>query len=548
MKPNLIRSIAGMCLFLFTFTIRLPAAYAETRYQPSSWAAQKIDIAKTAGIIPENFDTLPYSQNITRRDFCQLLVYSCVTFGIKLPGPPKTHPFTDTRDLFVENAYTLGLAAGTGDGKFNPEHTLTREMAAVMLSKLRILFQSTANNNKPSIDWTNPGAAQYADRNRVTVNDRGTVAETAEGFLTYTPPLDGRQAAQILTEYASDSSKVSSWAQSYMADVYSLGILAGVGGSQLNPKGDLTREQAVSLAMNVLTYSDESKVRGAGVAECVLPNPAGIFIPDTFKKGEVSIRWNDIPAAAAYDVTVYKDGKPAYTTRVRSNYLDLAAPSTGTSRGDDRSTGSPAQTNALYSSIFGNESQNIQAGVKIVPVDANGEPSMFSLTKDFTIGSPGAEGPPAAEDTFVSNDVTKGNLTTVQIRVWKLSSSGTKSTEILSLTVRKDLAEDVKKIFEEIYNGPEKFPIKAVEGQSSRGGKSEHNSGTAIDINPEENYFISSNGKIQAGKLWEPGENPYSISPDGDVVRAFKKYGWNWSPEMGWSNGKDYMHFSLNGT
>lgn len=50
------------------------------------------------------------------------------------------------------------------------------------------------------------------------------------------------------------------------------------------------------------------------------------------------------------------------------------------------------------------------------------------------------------------------------------------------------------------------------------------------------------------GTLWKPGQNPYSIVPDGDVVQVFNRYGWHWSPDMHWSNGADYMHFSLFGT
>lgn len=137
----------------------------------------------------------------------------------------------------------------------------------------------------------------------------------------------------------------------------------------------------------------------------------------------------------------------------------------------------------------------------------------------------------------------------IEVRVWQLSPSGTKQTATITLTVHKKVAEDVKKIFEEIYNGKEKFPIKYCIGYSNREkSTSQHNLGLAIDINPDENYFIGRDGVIKAGKFWKPGENPYSILPDGDVVRAFKKYGWHWSPEMNWSNGADYMHFSLSGT
>ena len=125
--------------------------------------------------------------------------------------------------------------------------------------------------------------------------------------------------------------------------------------------------------------------------------------------------------------------------------------------------------------------------------------------------------------------------------------SGDKTTHTITLLVNKNLAETAKKIFAEIYNGSEKFPIKGCAGYQWRGGTSQHNAGAAIDLNANENYFLAADGSIKAGSLWQPGINPYSIKPDGDVVRAFNNNGWHWSPDMNWSNGADYMHFSLLG-
>ena len=42
-------------------------------------------------------------------------------------------------------------------------------------------------------------------------------------------------------------------------------------------------------------------------------------------------------------------------------------------------------------------------------------------------------------------------------------------------------------------------------------------------------------------------ERGHCITPDGDVVRAFEKYGFIWC--INWNSGyKDYMHFSFFGT
>ncbi len=140
------------------------------------------------------------------------------------------------------------------------------------------------------------------------------------------------------------------------------------------------------------------------------------------------------------------------------------------------------------------------------------------------------------------------NMQTVTVPVWKLNSDGQKYAAQMSVTVNKAIASQVVDIFTEIYNGPEKFPIKSLGGYNWRstatGSRSQHSYGTCIDINPDENYCIYNSG-TRIGKYWKPYEDPYSITPDGDVMRAFRSRGWTWGGE--WNSLKDYMHFSYLG-
>ena len=69
-----------------------------------------------------------------------------------------------------------------------------------------------------------------------------------------------------------------------------------------------------------------------------------------------------------------------------------------------------------------------------------------------------------------------------------------------------------------------------------------HNTGRAIDINPEENPQMDIDGRVLVGKKWDPHGNPYSIKPNGDVVKAFRKRGWVWGEKF---RKKDYMHFGF---
>lgn len=150
---------------------------------------------------------------------------------------------------------------------------------------------------------------------------------------------------------------------------------------------------------------------------------------------------------------------------------------------------------------------------------------------------------------YQSMAIAAQHMTTITINVWDIAPGGGKVTKQKSLTVNTAIAPSVQKIFEEIYEGQEQFPIKAIGGYSFRGvsSTSEHCEGLAIDINPNENYMIEGNGTITSGSLWAPGQNAYSIPADGEVVKIFKKYGFGWGGD-GWSSGRrDYMHFSYFG-
>lgn len=149
---------------------------------------------------------------------------------------------------------------------------------------------------------------------------------------------------------------------------------------------------------------------------------------------------------------------------------------------------------------------------------------------------------------YTSKAQADANMVTIEIPVWKIGSDGKKYASTAKLTINRAIANEVMQIFTEIFEGPEKFPIKSVGGYNWRntatGGKSQHSYGTCIDINPAENYCIYNTGK-RIGSFWKPYENPYSIAPDGDVVNVFRSYGWTWGGD--WNSLKDYMHFSYLG-
>lgn len=148
---------------------------------------------------------------------------------------------------------------------------------------------------------------------------------------------------------------------------------------------------------------------------------------------------------------------------------------------------------------------------------------------------------------YTSNEEARQYMETITVNVWLVDASGNKIPGKKTFTVNKAIVPMVTAIFEKIYNGPEKFPIKDVSAYAWReNSTSEHRLGLAIDINPVENYMIRSDGSIVAGSLWDPENNIFSISENGDVVSAFRDYGFAWGGNA-WKSNNDYMHFSYFG-
>lgn len=94
------------------------------------------------------------------------------------------------------------------------------------------------------------------------------------------------------------------------------------------------------------------------------------------------------------------------------------------------------------------------------------------------------------------------------------------------------------------------YNCRRVAGRSSW---SAHAFGTAVDVNPVENPYVTA-GAIRppAGHRFAALDRsagarvPAGTIREGDVVvRAFARIGWEWGG--GWSTSKDYQHFSATG-
>jgi hypothetical protein len=91
------------------------------------------------------------------------------------------------------------------------------------------------------------------------------------------------------------------------------------------------------------------------------------------------------------------------------------------------------------------------------------------------------------------------------------------------------------------------FNCRKVSGTSSW---SQHAYGRAIDINPVENPYVSSSGRVSPRKgrrYKDRSRRAKGMIHAGDAtVRAFQRVGWGWGGY--WQSAKDYQHFSATGT
>ena len=112
--------------------------------EPSAWAAAYVKKAQDTGLIPDGFNLMPRA-NITRAEFASLAVslvkqyytgsaYNTLLMKNGIDYNEARATFSDTYLLDVMQAYQLGIVAGKGEGTFDPNGSIRRHEAAVMLT------------------------------------------------------------------------------------------------------------------------------------------------------------------------------------------------------------------------------------------------------------------------------------------------------------------------------------------------------------------------------------------------------------------------------
>jgi|GEM_PF-3069189 len=166
----------------------------------SDWALESVMRAVNENLVPENLQR-DFSYSTTRAEFCAL----AVALYENLTGRVITDriTFVDTNDVNVEKAAAIGAVLGMGDNMFSPDTQLTREQAAVMLSRLADAIGKPLQQK----------AATFADNNQI-----------------------------------------AEWAIDGVGQVQATGIMSGVGENTFAPKNPYTREQSITTILRLFDF------------------------------------------------------------------------------------------------------------------------------------------------------------------------------------------------------------------------------------------------------------------------------------------------------
>ncbi|MCI8827480.1 MAG: S-layer homology domain-containing protein [Ruminiclostridium sp.] len=224
-------------LVLLVAVLLTPAAFASYRHwnhgnhshQCSDWAKAEILQAEELGLLSSSLPE-DYRSPITRIDFCRMaLCYAaiqsdldyatfCAQAQAKLPcgaDGKVRYAFTDCGNgedaLTATIAKELGIVNGKGTGTFDPQGSITRQEAAVMLTRA-----SKATGN--SLSEAGAGAA--------------------------------------LSGYFTDSNTVASWAKDSIAAVANIKVMNGVGNGAFGPHGSYSIEQSAATFLRLCRHHE----------------------------------------------------------------------------------------------------------------------------------------------------------------------------------------------------------------------------------------------------------------------------------------------------
>ena len=436
-------------------------------------------------------------------------------------------------------AMTEDLLKGVSETRFAPEEAMTRGQFVTVLGRLTEIDPAEYQDDYLASLYTDLDAGAYYAPYVNWATRYGIVNGTDGGRFSPNDPITREQMATMLIRYASiynyeltmvgdgvtdafaDYDSISDYAKDSVESLRVTGILNGVleadGSYSFQPQATATRAQGAvvfrRLSSSLVPYTGRETV-----------DPEAITLTETSATMKIAQTMPMIaaitPEEASNQTLTWVSMDPTVAKVDSHGTVTALAEGTVEIRG--------YTWNGLYASCTITVERNMSLAYA-------GESYEDKCIRVF--------GKVVEEPKLVYDLTDTSYLVSVPVKVWQFTDSThtEKTTRTIYVQVHANLADTIQAIFEEIYNGEEQFPIYSAGGYY-KSTYSEHTPGLAIDINPNENYECKLDGTPTTGEYWKPGEDPYSIPADGDVVRAFKKYGFGWGGD--WRSKKDYMHFS----
>ena len=183
---------------------------------PSMWALEQVAEAVSANLVPTGLQA-GFTQAITRAEFAALAVavYEALA-GNEIEGRRE---FNDSADINVQKMGYLDIVIGVGDGNFNPDNTITRQEAAVMLSRL---------SHRLADEYPQSGLAV----------------------------LLAQSAASDFEIVYLDGDSISFWALDSVREMTFIGLMHGTGNNTFSPQGIFTREQSIAVMLRLFKSFD----------------------------------------------------------------------------------------------------------------------------------------------------------------------------------------------------------------------------------------------------------------------------------------------------
>lgn len=186
---------------------------------PSEWAREYVSKADRIGMT--DYFKVPWTQNITRTQFCHL-AYNMIDRATDIEWKHASDEvFEDTDNAMVISLYLEGIIEGKGDKIFAPHDEITREEAATILKRI----------------------AEYMK-------------------LEYT---------EMYFEF-DDGDQISDWASGAVQQVCNLSIMQGVGNNMFDPKGGYTVEQAITTLVRMFDIISDDKFAHMSFADKMYVN------------------------------------------------------------------------------------------------------------------------------------------------------------------------------------------------------------------------------------------------------------------------------------